>query len=553
MASKGIGLDLSSESATLCEGRKKGVTFQVTGFRRLAVAGGRMTGVTDPLGACVAGLTGRDLILKYSRVPQVPDWQLQKLMDFEVQEIAAQAGGDLASDFNMLPIVQELTGEDTVLLALAKSEALAATDRIVQAARGTVASFTPNAVALLNAYLTVGPVTEEDIVLLAWIGDTSLDLALVRGQSLLFARNVSGGLKVLDGAISQAFNVREERAQKIRRELLNLDPRARGSFSSSQQEKVSHSVQGVAGQLQAALRSTIAFCQSQTGIQELALRRVLICGPGASIEGMDAFLAEGAGCAVDCWNPTNDLDLSICPPEDAQELMQAGPESVLALGLAMTPLFDDLYSIEILPEAVKKKRRFMQQTLWNIVAAVLALAFLGWRVLDGKAYHGQAAKNAKVADAQLRRVKKAHGTIERTVAENEVKRQRLAELSELSVPLHGIVRALREVRATLPADLWLTRVRSANGTASWVKPPTPKPGARRSSKRANRRTYVTFEGKGVQITGDDLRNSVYPKFQRDAKARGLPIRAPSAKTGSDFGFTWIVDYLDPAAPSKGGN
>ncbi|MEZ5989969.1 MAG: hypothetical protein R3F30_12750 [Planctomycetota bacterium] len=96
MAGKGTGYDGSGSEPIALSGRRKGALFQVTAYQH--GDGGAA------LGPSVVGLTGRDLILKYTKVPTVPDWQLAKLMDFEVEQIAAQAGGNLSADYNLLPV-----------------------------------------------------------------------------------------------------------------------------------------------------------------------------------------------------------------------------------------------------------------------------------------------------------------------------------------------------------------------------------------------------------------------------------------------------------------
>lgn len=547
MAAKATGIDLWREEAVVVRGRKKGALFQITGCERLAVQGSRLTGAVEALGPVVAGLTGRDLILKYTRVPQVPDWQLAKLMDFEVQEIASQAGGELSSDYNLLPTANEMTGEDTVLLALAKNETLDRTMAFVETVRGRVAAYTPNAIALYNAYLTVGPVTEDDVHLLAWIGEQSIDVALVRGASLLFARNVSGGLQVLDSAISQTFNVREERARKIRKELLNLDPGARGSYSSSQEEKVAHSVQGVSGQLVAALRSTIAFCQSQTNIEDLKLARALVCGPGALVRGVDAFLQEALGCPVVRWDAVPDLDPSACPPDQLQTAAEAGPELVVALGLAMAPCFDDLYSIEILPESVKRKRRFFGRTIFNIAAVLLALAYLGWHALAARKRFEQLEMRAAKASARLKTVQHVDATTRKLVEDNEERAARLAKLQELCVPLHSTLRVLRAMDTALPQDLWLTQVRTEEGPVPWRRNPTEREEAAdrsppRGKKSDPRGSYIVVTGRGVPITTNDL-IAVFRGFEQALQSRQVALLQPTTSTTRGFSFEFRVDYL----------
>lgn len=542
MASKASGLDVRGDEALLVRGRKKGPAFQLTGCEIIDREGRRLGG-GEPLGATVTGLTGRDLILRYVRVPQVPDWQLVKLMEFEVDEIATQAGGSLSADYNLLPLANEMTGEDTVLLALAKDSQLEELSSIVASRKGNLEAYVPNAIALYNAWLTFGPVGADDVTLVAWIGESAIDLALVQGANLLFARNVSGGLQVLDGAISQAFNVRENRAQKIRDELLDLDPRARGKYKSSQEEKATHAVQGVAGQLQAALRSTLAFCQSQTGIEDIALERCFICGPGAEIRGMPAFLTEGVGSRVEVWDPTESIDTTACAPEDQQTLTEQGPMAALALGLSLTPLFDELYSIEILPESVKRKRRFQQRTIFNIAAAVLAVAFLGWRWFDAKNAYEQAEATKTTLSQRVRSLKSVDTATKTLVEKSGNSAAVLGALRKQAVPLYGGNATLAALRETLPSDLWMTELIAEVGNATWATPdPEAEPGARRR-RTVVKRPYLIVKGAGQSISGKDL-VTTFGAFKDELVRKGVPVREPQVNRTAGFTFSFKVDWLD---------
>ncbi|MCB9918505.1 MAG: pilus assembly protein PilM [Planctomycetes bacterium] len=546
MASKTRGLDLRAQDALLVEGRKKGAVFQVVGCELITRDGNRLSGGT-PLAGVVTGLSGRELILRYVRVPQVPDWQLAKLMEFEVDEISGQAGGSLSADYNLLPIANEMTGEDTVLLALAKDSHLAEQARAVESRKGSVEAYVPNAIALYNAFLTLGPVSADDVTLVAWIGETAIDIALLQGANLLFARNVSGGLAVLDAAIGQTFNVRENRAQKIRDELLDLDPRSRGRYASSQEEKATHSVQGVAGQLQAALRSTLAFCQTQTGVENLTLARCHLCGPGARIRGMAAFFADGLRCPVDIFDPTESLDTSSLDAGAAQVLSDQGPEAALAIGLALTPLFEELYSIEILPEAVKKRRRFQTRTVFNIAAAALAVLFLGWRWFDGKRAYDDAERAAAKIESQVKVHKSVEAETTSYVEKNDERSKVLDELRSRSVPLYGTLATLRVLREILPSDLWVSKLESKIAVPTWVKPTGDVAERRRTKVPA--RPFLLVQGGGKSISGK-LLTETFRELKNELDKRGIPYREPMVnESGGDFVFSFKVDWLDVTPPA----
>ena len=205
MASKATAVDIGSHSAKVLVAQvgKHGVS--VLRFAGLPAAEGNVSlaeaGI--PLKDATCGLAGRDMTLRYSQVPPTPDWQLRNLMDLEIQDLAQQSGGALSADYNLLPIEDE-SGSDTVLLALAKDDALERLQGEVAGGGVAVTAYVPNCTALYNAYLKCGPVDADAVVALVNIGHETIDLAIVKGTDLLFARNLTSGTKVLDEAIAMA-------------------------------------------------------------------------------------------------------------------------------------------------------------------------------------------------------------------------------------------------------------------------------------------------------------------------------------------------------------
>ncbi len=121
MARTVTGVDIGTRANKFLRGSYKGNTFHVSAFSYVEHAPAELAGAWNlgeptfkPEDARV-GVTGRDVNLRYTRVPQVPDWQLKKLMRFEVEEIGGQSGAEVASDFNVLPAQAENEGEDVAL------------------------------------------------------------------------------------------------------------------------------------------------------------------------------------------------------------------------------------------------------------------------------------------------------------------------------------------------------------------------------------------------------------------------------------------------------
>jgi type IV pilus assembly protein PilM len=534
MAGKGVAIDIGGHStkALALKLGKHGV--KVTGFAALPADEG--TAGLQPGGQSlknvVCGLSGRDMNLRYSQVPPTPDWQLRNLMDLEIQDLAQQSGGALSADYNLLPQVDPEGGVDTVLLALARDEALERMTGMVEEAGGSVEAFTPNCIALYNAFLKCGPVEEDAVVCLANIGHETIDLALVRGQDLLFARNLSGGGKVLDDAIAAAFNVSPRKAETLKRDLLDLDPQSRGRHASGQAEKVTMAAGGAANAIVAAIQSSVAFCKAQTKIADLQLDKVLLSGGGARLRGLRGLLREALRCPVDQFDPFANLDLGELPPDEAAELQQMRYEAVIALGLAVARVDDTLYSLEILPAAVKRRRRFAQRTVFNIAAGALAVLLLVLYAKDRKAAVEAAARADKTTQLASKQIQSVNDAAAKVVEQNAEDRALVQHLAVQAVPLHALLRVLRAVTASLPPQLWVTQVSIDKGGSG---------GSAANAKG----TIVQVKGRGKELDGANVSNVLLDfsqKLKRDPLLQDVGTVQLSMPSDSTVEFTFTIAF-----------
>lgn len=545
MAKIVTGVDLGLRNAKFLRGHKKGNSFRVTDFGVLplesAEIGAGWSGLAPPFkpGLSRVGLTGRDVNIRYTRVPRVPDWQLRNLMRFEVEEIGDQSGAGVASDFNLLPQLPEIEGEDVVLLAMARETLLE--EHVAGLARcgGTVESFTPNAIALYNAFLRYG-VVQEETVLLANIGFDNTDVVILRGPDLIFARNLAGGSRLFEDALAQRLQVSAGKACEIKETLVNLDPAARASEALA--ERARDAVKGAAGQLLGLLQSTVLFCKSQVKISSLKLDRVLLCGGGAALEGLPKYLHSGLGVPVEYFDPFRVVDTSALAPEKQQALEQYKLEAVVALGLASMATDAESWGIEILPARLAKKRAFAERHAWLIAAGVLAIGWLGYDAWNTSQRLAIARKNAGDASQKLARAEKTHRKTEELIAQNEKLAGYASDLEHAAGSGEELARVLDVLQQKLPADFWLTQLTSEYKA-------DPELGIPRGSERP----VLSLTGKARE--GTNSLASLYEAFIRDLRG-ALPkeaaLRERLASNGAKFtvDLSVFVGPVQPPAPGK---
>lgn len=466
MTRTATGIDVGRSTAKALRGRLKGNTFEVEGVcvaetgagDEVAVARGWAALAREldfKPGACRVGLSGKDVNVRYTRVPRLPDWQLRNLMRFEVAEIGDQSGAEVASDFNLLPEIPEVEGEDVVLLAMAREARLADEAAGLKSIGGKLDSFSPSAVALYNAFLRYG-VVQDDTVLVANIGHDNIDVVITRGPDLLFARNLTGGSRLFDEAIAQRFSVSAGQARKLKLEAATLRPGA--SYATPNHERASKACQAAAGQLLSLLQSAVLFCKSQIKVSGLKLDRVLLCGGGAALDGLPQYLQAGMGVPVELFDPFRVVDVSALSPEDQELIEEYKLELVVPLGLATMGSDPDAYGLEILPAATAKAREFLGGTVWLIAAAALAVAYLAAKTVRYKGEVEVLATEVRTLERETDRLERVHNEVVRLAEENEELQGLVRELWSTAGQGEQAARLVEFLGTELPSNFWVTQL-----------------------------------------------------------------------------------------------
>lgn len=539
MARTVTGIDLGLRNARFLRGYAKGNTFHVTNFANVPLASAEITEGWSACelpfkpGASRVGVTGRDVNVRYVRVPRVPDWQLRNLMRFEVEEIGGQSGAGLASDFNVLPNLPEIEGEDVVLLAMARETLLAEHEAGLKALGGSLDAFTPNAIALYNAWIRYG-VLQDETVLVANIGHDNVDVVISRGPDLLFARNLSGGSRLFEDAIAQRFGISSEKARELKEEQASLDPAAKHLDTNA--ERASRAILGAAGQLLSLLQSAVLFCKSQVKLTGLKLDRVVLCGGGAALDGLPKYLASGMSVPVEIFDPWRVVDTSALAEEERAELERFKLESVVALGLAAMASDPDAYGIEILTAKTRKQRAFVGQHVWLIAAGVLAAGYLGWDAWHTSRQLGTARDLARNTEQTYKRASETNRKALELVDQNAKLQKFANDLHALKGSGEQLARTIALLGNELPSDFWVTQIAASERADPELGIP-----------RGDERPIVSVTGRARE--GANSLSALYQAFVQNVRAK-LPPNAALKERMGNTGDKFTLD-LSCFAPPPG--
>lgn len=497
----------------------------------VAAAAAALGAAARKLGRVRVGLGGADLMLRYLPVPQVEDWRLVRLMDFETREIASRSGAALASSYNLLPVPKELDEDDTMLLGLVREDLLEA--QAAQLAPIAVESFTPNAIALYNAWLALGD-HQPRTTLLAHFGAGTLDLALVRGTDLYFARSLTTPLERRDATLAQKLGVDATRARALIHKHLDLRVVV-GERLGADADRVTRPVLPLYEGLPTLLSGAVTLCKAQARLRELALERVLITGGGAAARGFVEMLHDRLRVPVEVWNPAAELDDAALSAEDAERLAADGPAATVALGLALSAADSELYALEILTAGARRRRDFAERGVWSIAAGAAAAIFLGLAFWRHGAIAAESEAAAKRAKSQVGRVQAANERTEELLQRVAAAEQLGRELATRLAIGESARRFLGLAEAELPESLWLDswslRLENGKDWGSTVDVPVVRVAGRSGEEaRIAAQQLSAFAGRLQALTGDASRV------------------LPSAPTGKEL--NWSLKALLLAVPPR---
>lgn len=433
MASVGTGVSIGSRNVRVLQVRKqKDGSWQVTRAliapfseadppetRRVAEARSAVR-TAQAKGPAYLAATGRDLIMRYTHVPPVPDWRLEMLMNFEIQEVAEQSGGDVSAAYAPLEVDDTSGGDNVVLVALTKNSYLKPRLQSVREGGADPLGACPRAVGAYWAYRENGKLGSDETVAIVHIGHENTDVAISRKGTLLFARNVAGGGRLLTDAVVQNLRVDAPTAEKLKITRGNLTPRGKAKYRDSMEEKVANALMQAGGHFVSAINSSVMFAKAQTKVPDCAIDRVVLMGSGSLLRGLPEYLESNLNLPVELFDPMDKVDLSALPAETANAVRQDQGGMAATLGLAQMAADESAFHVAILPEEDKRKRRFRERTVFSIASVVVLVVAIAVSWSMRSSAHAAAVAEKAALDEKARAYEKNRSEFERARQRVEV-------------------------------------------------------------------------------------------------------------------------------------
>jgi type IV pilus assembly protein PilM len=278
-------------------------------------------------------ISGQSVIVKKIRVPQMTEKELAENIQWEAEQHIPFEISEVNIDFQILPSMssfEERTNNqiDVLLVAARKSKVDEYVGLIIESGLNPIVVDT-DVFALENEFEINNDSIEDKAVALIDIGASTMNINVLKGNVTMFQRDIAIGGNRYTAALQKEFSVSYEQAEALKMGI---------GFTENRGKSQVLSLMGVVSEeISEEIQRSLEFFRSTTA--EEAIDRIVLSGGCAKIKGLDRFLSDRLGLAVEVANPFRNLHYSekVFDPGYLQEM---APLAAVCVGLALRRMND---------------------------------------------------------------------------------------------------------------------------------------------------------------------------------------------------------------------
>ncbi|MBN1809863.1 MAG: pilus assembly protein PilM [Planctomycetes bacterium] len=335
-------------------------------------------------GKASASVAGKSSTIRYMKVPPVPLWRLNMMVEFEAREQLAK-GAACTFDHRILELPYS-PSQMIVLVGVVQEQAAFELMETIRSAGIEEVALDLSSTAVFNAYRHLHGVQMGKTTLFVDVGAEESHLVIERNGCLYFARTLMTGGRRFTDAVAQATGLDQPQAEKLKLEegrISTATPDKSANENPTAAEKMNLALMREASSFAASLEASLMYAKTQTGIKDLAADRLVLSGGGAELNGLMEFLERRLKVTTaERFDPLRNLvarDKDI-PPEDLRRM-------AVVLGTAVGQLHASAFSLDLLPASAKQKREFLRHDIFLYYAIAVLLGALGMHIYTKVAWY----------------------------------------------------------------------------------------------------------------------------------------------------------------------
>jgi type IV pilus assembly protein PilM len=263
------------------------------------------------------GISGRELITKKVRMPEVPAKELRDAVQLEAEHHIPFAFDEVFLDYH---VVSRQGGVMELIVVAVKKSKVNEYVAVVQDAGLEPAIVDVDVFALGNQFEHNYPDDSADTVALIDLGASVMKTNVVRGGTSIFARDVPFGGNHYTQAIADRLHTTFEEAERAKV----------GTSTDIASDAIVPALEAVSRDLSLELRRTFDYFGSTSESDRIG--RIVMSGGTARLPGVTEYLSTAWKIPVEVARPLERIDIDSALLEEASA---AGPALAVGVGLAL--------------------------------------------------------------------------------------------------------------------------------------------------------------------------------------------------------------------------
>lgn len=276
-------------------------------------------------------ISGHSVIVKKIALPPLADDELESQVKLAAEQYIPFDINEVNLDFSVINMLEQSTDgqpQMSVLLVAAKKDKVNEVTEVVKGAGLIPVVLDIDAFAVENMYSINYDINGDDMVALVNIGSSVMNINVLKGTSSLFTRDISVGGSGYSEAIQRELGVSFEEAETIKKSY---------DHGSSNGAIITNVIDGVNAEIASEIAKSIDYFRATLSDGEL--KRILLCGGCAKINGLAQQLSNRMGVPVELANPFRKINISDADI-DVESLSDLAPMAGVGVGLAFRTMGD---------------------------------------------------------------------------------------------------------------------------------------------------------------------------------------------------------------------
>ncbi|MDO9574379.1 MAG: pilus assembly protein PilM, partial [Candidatus Contubernalis sp.] len=274
----------------------------------------------------VFSLKERDVIMRFLRLPLMPEKELKEILKQEVFRLSIPPKEEISWDYLLFPEEEGRT-EIGAIIILSERKIVAPLTSLIQQIPLKPLSVTVTALALWETISKL-EYKEKETLLSLHIDEEVTTIILLKGRNLSFVRKIYVAADTFFKEVSKKLDLSQEEIEKLQGELKS------GILFTSVEEALNLWLGRLAEEI---LRSLEYHRTELKATEPIKPDRLVVSGPGSQWKGVTDFFAERLGVKTEVFDLFKIIKVD---PTlfDMRQLHEAAPLLTIATGLSLSQL-----------------------------------------------------------------------------------------------------------------------------------------------------------------------------------------------------------------------